>query len=1183
MKKSKLLVALMLCTAISLHVNSSYAVEHVYEGTYTVKTTGNGGAIFNNTNDSAIVKAGTQFINNEADRGAGIYNYVGATLDVGDNVIFDGNIATKAAGGAIQNFGTANMGDNLIFENNKAVWGGAAVYAGSNSNDGHSTVIGNNAIFRNNTLTSNASYGGAIFVENDNKAETAIFQLGNNSTFENNSAMQGGAVYIKDAVNVEIASGAKFTGNSATALGGAIYNGGNLSVTGEFNNNSAQHGGAIYNETGANTIIGAGSMFEANTATKGGGAIKNYTGATLTVNDGVKFAGNTTEAGGGAIQNMGNATLGNNLEFDGNKAAWGGAAIYGGSRAGVASSTIIGDNAKFTSNTLSNTGTNSDAVGGAIFIEDDEGQNVTFTLGKDAYFGNNSANQGGVIYLKQGTIAATIGEGATFEGNTAENYAGAIYTATKLELSNATFNNNTAGIQGGAILSPRNGKELTVTNSTFAGNIAGAEGGAIWSGADTNIINSLFDSNKTTGTTLSETPNFNTDDEGGGAIFVGSSSKTSVTGSTFTNNQSGTVGGAIATRSNAKNDGSSTLTISESNFEGNNATVNGGAIATFIDSTITDSNFTNNTAGSKGGAVWANQNLTINAVNSDIIMAGNSAKDGGDIFMNKEGANLNMNAAEGKSITVASGISGNENGYNMLVNTNSDNGSLIINSAIQNAAIAVQNGTFHLAQGSALNNSTLNMASGTTLNTINNQISSFGDNLTLQDNVNLAVDVNLGNSTADNFAGADVQGKVTITDINTIGNTTANSVSINLAEALGIDPNNMAISEALQNQTQRILTPIRYLQGGVSETGMLTMAPTGNGYKDFNPAVMASPVAAQLGGYLTQLNSYDEAFRNMDMYMLMTKKQRQAMKLRNKYAAADSNLIFDPTGTPYNDKAVWARPYATFENVPLKNGPKVSNVAYGSFFGAESELYDLGHGWDGMFGVYAGYNGSHQAYDGIGLYQNGGTLGLVGMAYKGNFFTGLTVNAGANVGEANTAYGTDNFTMLMAGIANKTGYNIELADGKFIIQPNVQLSYSFVNTFDYTNSAGFHMNSDPLNAIQVEPGIKFIGNLKNGWQPYAGVSVVWNIMDKTNFHANNVALPELSVKPYVRYGVGVRKTWGEVCTGFLQTYFTNGGRNGVGIQAGFRFTLGKGGLSSLKTNNNMPELPKTQINLSSAR
>ena len=44
-------------------------------------------------------------------------------------------------------------------------------------------------------------------------------------------------------------------------------------------------------------------------------------------------------------------------------------------------------------------------------------------------------------------------------------------------------------------------------------------------------------------------------------------------------------------------------------------------------------------------------------------MAGNKASDGADIFMNKEGSNLNINANEGKSITVASGISGNENGW----------------------------------------------------------------------------------------------------------------------------------------------------------------------------------------------------------------------------------------------------------------------------------------------------------------------------------------------------------------------------------------------------------------------------------------------------------------------------------------------------------------------------------------
>ena len=332
-------------------------------------------------------------------------------------------------------------------------------------------------------------------------------------------------------------------------------------------------------------------------------------------------------------------------------------------------------------------------------------------------------------------------------------------------------------------------------------------------------------------------------------------------------------------------------------------------------------------------------------------------------------------------------------------------------------------------------------------------------------------------------------------------------------------------------------------------------------FNDYNPSVYASSVAAQLGGYFSQLNSYNQAFNNMDSYMLLTSSQREAMKYRNIYAASDGNLIFDPTINQYERAAAWFRPYTTFESVGLNNGPSVGNIEYGTFLGGESKLYDLGHGWDGMWGGYIGYNGSHQNYDTVGIFQNGGTLGLVGMAYKGNFFTGLTANVGASLANSSSMFGSDNFTMLMTGIASKTGYNIELGrgenKGKFILQPSLLMSYSFVNTFDYRNSAGVNISSDPLHAIQVEPGIKFIANLKNGWQPYAGISFVWNIMDKSRFSANNVSLPSLSVDPYVRYGVGVRKTWGERCTGFAQTYVTNGGRNGVGIQAGFRWSIGK--------------------------
>ncbi len=1036
---------------------------------------------------------------------------------------------------------------------------------------------------------SNKVYDGGSVTGNGGAIINTIDSIIKNSTFNNNSATKnGGAIHNEGTLN--IVDGI-FTSNLSKNYGGAINNAKDLIVTGNsiFQDNYANNGGAIAANilregVASNTTIGDGVKFINNEAKYSGGALYLYDYKTsareiplkFIIGDNVVFKGNTAKSSGGAIYSYIRVTgseikIGNNALFQDNKVANKGGAVYS------AGNVSIGDNAKFINNAATSP---TQGMGGAIYIA-----KAGFNIGQGSEFVSNSAIQGGAIF--NSADAELTLDKVSFINNSAKGsqaIGGAIALGKDdtlpLTITNSVFEGNNSDMVGGAI-GQVNGSKATISldNVLFNNNSAGSEGGALNSDTELIVKNSTFTGNKTTGTNIDENAPLYSDG-GGGAIFLYDDGKATISNSAFENNSSGTFGGAISTRIGASNDKSS-LKIDGSNFVGNTAGVSGGAIASYIEATVTDSSFENNSAGQTGGAIFANDNLTINAVNSDVVMKGNSATDGGDIYMNTDGKDLNMNIAQDKTITVADGISGKN--YNMIVNADDANtGSLIVNSYIKNATIGVANGTLHLAEGSSLVNSTLNMASGTTLNTIDGKTTDFGNNITLADNVKLAVDLNLSNGKADNFAGANVEGNVTITDINKIGNTTANSISVSLSDLLGIDPSNMTISSELQNKTQTILTPIRYLQGGVSENGMLTMAPTGNSYKDFNPAIMASPVAAQLGGYLTQLNSYDEAFRNMDMYMLMTQKQRQALKLRNKYATADGNLVFDPTSTHYEKKAMWFRPYATFENVPLRGGPRVSNVAYGSFFGGDSELYDLGHGWDGMFSVYAGYNGSHQAYNGIGIYQNGGTLGMTGMAYKGNFFTGLTVNAGANGGEASTAYGTDNFSMIMAGVASKTGYNWELAKGKFIIQPSYMMSYSFVNTFDYTNAAGVRMESSPLNAIQIEPGIKFIGNLKNGWQPYVGVSVVWNLMDRTNFNANNVSLPELSVKPYARYGIGVRKTWGDRFSGFLQAFFTSGGRNGVGFQAGFRLNVGKAG-SGNKSSNITPELPKTQIKLSSMK
>ncbi len=119
------------------------------------------------------------------------------------------------------------------------------------------------------------------------------------------------------------------------------------------------------------------------------------------------------------------------------------------------------------------------------------------------------------------------------------------------------------------------------------------------------------------------------------------------------------------------------------------------------------------------------------------------------------------------------------------------------------------------------------------------------------------------------------------------------------------------------------------------------------------------------------------------------------------------------------------------------------------------------------------------------------------------------------------------------------------------------MSYTFANTFDYTTASGQNITSNPLNAIQISPGVKFIGNLKDGWQPYIGVSMVWNIMDTQKFYANDTQLPQMSVSPYFEYGIGLQRRWGERFTGFGQAMARGGGRNGIALQFGFRIAIGK--------------------------
>ena len=340
-------------------------------------------------------------------------------------------------------------------------------------------------------------------------------------------------------------------------------------------------------------------------------------------------------------------------------------------------------------------------------------------------------------------------------------------------------------------------------------------------------------------------------------------------------------------------------------------------------------------------------------------------------------------------------------------------------------------------------------------------------------------------------------------------------------------------------------------------TGSTSSSGSATSHESFNPAVLASSVSAQAAAMSAMTQGLFYAFEHGDTFMNNSALDRYAKINGNSVAlSTDYNENLGHIDIDHANKGVWVKPYSVFESIDLKNGPKVDAISYGTLIGFDSDIYKMKKGWANAATAYIGYNGSQLKYSGVDTSTNGGMLGLTETFYKGNFWTAITATAGASVAEAHTMYGNENMTSLMAGIANKTGYNFEFKEGKFIIQPRLFLSYSFINTFDYTNAAGVRINSDPMHTIQINPAIKFIGNIK-GWQPYASVGMVWNIMNKTKATANGVKLPEMHTKPYVEYGVGIQRCWNNKFSAYGQAMVRNGGRNGIALTAGFRWALGK--------------------------
>ena len=283
----------------------------VTDTTFAANTATNGGAFFidkngmlTTTSGEAGSDAGTLFEGNSATTNGGAVYVQNGTVDLGSGTRLQGNQAVK--GGAIYVLGGKDASAKLtfvdtVFGKNNGTYGGA-VYS-SASVGGTVNVAASDVVFEGNTATS----GGAVYLGGSGTSDIAF----TDAVFKENQSNtgNGGAIYsgISGSSNLAIAD-SSFEGNSA-GYGGAVFNNGQLATSGNvvFSGNRATYGGAVYNyftsTTDGSLAFNGGARFTGNTASGLGGAIYNTRSITLNPGAGqeIVFSGNTDSTGSNAI------------------------------------------------------------------------------------------------------------------------------------------------------------------------------------------------------------------------------------------------------------------------------------------------------------------------------------------------------------------------------------------------------------------------------------------------------------------------------------------------------------------------------------------------------------------------------------------------------------------------------------------------------------------------------------------------------------------------------------------------------------------------------------------------------------------------------------------------------------------------------------------------------------------
>lgn len=259
-------------------------------------TAGQGGGLYNE--GGQIIAAGATIIGNQSiGSGGGLYstNLGPAIGQLSISASSIQNNVTSASGGGLDNESNATL-DGVIISSNRATVGGGGLYNGTTAQlTASATTIQNN-------IAVTAPGGG-------------VFNLGNATLsgcpIVNNEATAGGGGGIENGINaLLILNNSGVTGNRAlNSLGGGLHNYATADLTRvTIQNNLANGGGGLYNESTGRTTVNT-SVIISNTSNSNGGGINNQ--GALTVTQSSIVSNTSVLLQGGGLFNKANAQLTN--------------------------------------------------------------------------------------------------------------------------------------------------------------------------------------------------------------------------------------------------------------------------------------------------------------------------------------------------------------------------------------------------------------------------------------------------------------------------------------------------------------------------------------------------------------------------------------------------------------------------------------------------------------------------------------------------------------------------------------------------------------------------------------------------------------------------------------------------------------------------------------------------------